>query len=800
MALFDFFKKKPAPAPAPEKKNDPYQAPAPRQDPPYSAPSSWPEPKYTPAPKPSAPVPAPAPAPKPSVPTPAPAPAPRPSAPTPAPASAPRPSAPAPDKQPQHRPRNSGPMPQWPKYGCSVEDLIAATQFKVFLDASFVKGPGFAPFRASWQKGRVNQFATRFYFIPACEKQKLTPQEQQLLDNADCREFLCSSLDDCFVQMVNKGLNWNVLWLTENSELGIAAQNAARKTNKIYLRWYGMDTGGKLKSLAAANSPRPAAPKSAGDRQPAPTVFQPATQPARIARSLNPAAVVPAKGAAVTAAGSAGRYMLMEPVMTDHSSITYKTNDPAYFAKIYTAGALKIDLFENKAKRMVREKITIPGVCWPQDILTDSRGAFVGILVPASGGVQLSRSIFNGTSGIEKHFPAWDKRDICTVALTILRTVCALQKAGVYFGCFNPSSVYIESARKVYFVDADAWQIEGYPVISRNITFTPPELLGEDKKLHMFTADEENYQAALLAFMLMMPGKYPYAKRNRKAEDDSIRNMSFPFSIGGDMKRSEDAERPSGAWQIVWDHLPYRLCSNFYHSFHQKGNYAQPGTRLNASTWLSQIEQFEKHLSTADGAQSRKLFPETFRRDGKRNFVRCKVCGKEHPDFYFLRSIRMQRERINIWDKGYRVCLPCAVDRSQSPSASFTCKCCGKTYYYTNQTQIMHEIGKLDFDWTEQKWCRNCKKQTVRCTRCQKEVPVYQLKEFHDKQRNLRRNVCGSCFSDLINEEKQRKNMVYRTVTCRNCRRTFNITYGDKEYFDKKGQSLPSRCPSCRGR
>ena len=781
MSLFDLFRKKSAPAPTPVKKAEPVPVPVKKPDPvppveqapaapvrPPVAPKETPRPVFTPQPS--------------------------------AVKKFPESGAPASEKPVQPHPRNSGYMPQWPKFGSTVDTLIAASQFKVFIDATFVKGPGFAAFRSMWQKGRVNQLATRYYFIPSFEKQKLTPQEQLLVTNADCKEFVCDNVDDCIAQITNKGLKWNILWLTENSELGIAAQNAAKASGKIYLRWYGMDAEGKLKSLATANPPRPAAPRPAADRQDAPKLFQPASQPVLISRALNPAAAVPAKGASVTAAASAKRYSLLEPIMTDHASITYKTNDPAYFAKIYTATVLKLDLFENKAKRMIQEKVNIPGVCWPQDILTDHRGTFVGILVPASSGVQLSRSILSGASGIEKHFPGWDKRDICAVALTILRTVCTLQKAGIYFGCFNPASVYVESARKVYFVDADTWQIEGYPVISRNITFTPPELLPIEKKLHMFTADEENYQAALLAFMLMMPGKYPYAKRNRKADDDSIRNMSFPFSIGGDMKRSEDAERPSGAWQIAWDHLPYRLCSNFYHTFHQNGNYAKPGTRLDAFTWISLIEQFEKHLATAEGAQSRKLFPETFRRDGKRNFVRCKICGKEHPDFYFLRSIRVQRERVNIWDKGYRVCLPCAVDRSESPSAKFTCRSCQKTYYYTNQTQIMHEIGKLDFDWTEQKWCHNCKKQTVRCTRCQKEVPVYQLKEFQDKQRNLRRNVCGSCFGDLINEEKQRRNMVYRTATCRNCHRSFTITYGDKEHFESKGYSLPTRCPSCRGR
>lgn len=689
---------------------------------------------------------------------------------------------------------------QWPRYGTSVEGLVAAVQIKVFVDASFVKGPAFAPFCQEWKKHRVNQFATRYYFIPSYEKQRLSPEEQQAISGEDCREFSGRDPVDCFAHMVAKGLKWNILWLTESSKQGITAQDAARKTNTIYLRWYGMDVTGKLKSLSVPAVDRSTNRATAWEKAAPTMIFPHSTQLIHVGRTADPARTVPRKDGIVTAPCIGKRYTLQEPVMTDHSSITYKTDDDTYFAKIYTPDALRIDLFENKAKRMVREKINLPGVCWPQDILKDANGRFVGILVPASAGVQLSQSIFSGTSGIQKHFPSWDKRNICSVALTILRTVYALQKLGVIFGCFNPASVYIVSTNRVYFVDADAWQIEGYPVLSRNLTFTPPELLGDQKKVRLFTADEENYQTALLAFMLMMPGKYPYAKKNRKTDDDSLRNMSFPFSIGVDMRRSEDAERPSSAWQIVWDHLPYKLCFNFYNSFHHSGNFSKPGTRLRGYIWIEQIEQFAKSLSTAEGAQSRILFPATFRRDGKRTFVQCKICGKEHPEFYFLRKVRMQGEMINIWDRGYRVCLPCAVDRSNSPDAQFTCKCCGRTYYYTNRTHIMHEIGKLDYDWNAQKWCRDCKKQTIRCTRCHKEVPVYQLKEFRDEQRNQRRSVCGSCFGELINEEKQRKNAVYRTAICRNCNRPFNITQGEKVYFESKGYSMPTRCPSCRGR
>ncbi len=526
-------------------------------------------------------------------------------------------------------------------------------------------------------------------------------------------------------------------------------------------------------------------------------VFTPATQFATIKKAAHIPSLIPQSGHKVVTTNTSEKITLKTPVMTDHSSITYSTDKSGMFAKIYTKNALNIDLYENKAKRMVEETINIKGVCWPKALLTNESGEFVGILVPASKGIQLNRSILSGISGINQFFPAWTKKELCAVAHTIINTICKLHKTGVLLGCFNPASIYIVSATEVYFVDTDNWQIEGYPTLSRNITFTPPELLSEHKKPHLFNRDEENYQIALLAFMLMMPGKYPYAKRRKGDDFDSIKNMSFPFSVGDDMRRSSDAERPSGVWQIIWDHLPYQMCNCFYNSFHANGKFSKPGTRLKDYKWVNIVDEYYNNLLSGKYAESIPLVPRTFRHDGKREFARCAICGQDHPTFYFLRSIRIQNEKINIWDKGYRVCLPCAVDKSQ---VSFTCKSCGRTFYYTNRTRIMHEIGRLNFDWSAQKWCGDCKKHSTKCSRCGNEVPIYQLKEFKDKRRNLTKNVCGNCFSELINAEKRWKDEIYTTSICRQCGRPFAIKNGEAEFFAQKGMNLPSRCPSCRGR
>ncbi len=527
--------------------------------------------------------------------------------------------------------------------------------------------------------------------------------------------------------------------------------------------------------------------------------FKLIANPASVERSVRSPNRVPTAGERVITKYNGIVLYLKEALMTDHISITYATNHVDFFAKIYIVDVLRLDMLENKANRMLREKIDIPGVCWPIDILNDNNGYFVGILVPASRGVQLTRSIFNGATGLSQFFPQWNKIDLCVLTVTILDKIQKVHDLGLLFGCINPASIYIAGTQDVYFVDTDSWQVERYPALSHNQTFTPPELLRDNKTLLIYTMDQENYQIAVLAFMLMMPGKFPYTKGKNADERDSIIDMAFPFSVGGGMRRSRDAERPSGIWRIVWDHLPYQMCDGFYNTFHSNGKYAQPGYRLDTTKWIKMTKDFNDTLMTSNGAGSRSMFPRTFRRDGKRVFVRCKICGQEHPDYYFIHSIHVQQEKIDIWERGYRICLPCASDQS---NMSFRCECCGRQFYYTNRTKVLHEIGKSDFDFKKQRWCKDCKKRTIKCGHCGQEVPIYQMREFEDRLRNLRTSVCGNCFKELIEKSKQEKeawkNSVGRWVSCRSCGRSFSITNGEIEYFSRKGYNLPTRCPNCR--
>ena len=162
-----------------------------------------------------------------------------------------------------------------------------------------------------------------------------------------------------------------------------------------------------------------------------------------------------------------------------------------------------------------------------------------------------------------------------------------------------------------------------------------------------------------------------------------------------------------------------------------------------------------------------------------------------------MHYIYIQNEKVDVWNRGYRICLPCSSGQSNE---FFVCECCGKKYYYTNRTKVLQEIGRLDFDFKQQRWCKYCKKTTQACPRCHKQVPLYQMTTFEDRRRNQRLTVCGSCKKELIDEAARWRNGVAARIRCKACGKIFDFTNAEAEFYESKGYERPTRCKECRGK
>ena len=113
----------------------------------------------------------------------------------------------------------------------------------------------------------------------------------------------------------------------------------------------------------------------------------------------------------------------------------------------------------------------------------------------------------------------------------------------------------------------------------------------------------------------------------------------------------------------------------------------------------------------------------------------------------------------------------------KNPKATYIrCKLCG---------------NEVDEERTEQGICQSCLKkgEIYHCAKCGCEMIYTNYQKYI--RRIPRYEVCKDCIN--------KRNMVYTTVRCAQCGKTFEITNGEKEFFDKKGFQLPKKCKECRG-
>lgn len=147
------------------------------------------------------------------------------------------------------------------------------------------------------------------------------------------------------------------------------------------------------------------------------------------------------------------------------------------------------------------------------------------------------------------------------------------------------------------------------------------------------------------------------------------------------------------------------------------------------------------------------------------------------------------------------------------------CKCCGNTIYLSYFDKYIH--GKSPSDL-----CENC--SIAICSKCKNEFyipnkkkdtlisnnkPLLCPKCYNESNEEISIGNCYVCgkpirikkyilekYPNIVNTKihKECSNLVYKKLTCIKCFSTFSITYGEKQYFENKGLSLPKKCKNCR--
>lgn len=430
-------------------------------------------------------------------------------------------------------------------------------------------------------------------------------------------------------------------------------------------------------------------------------------------------------------------------------SITYETDMPAYYAKLYNQTELTVYRYE-KCMLMLKCQPQIPGVCWPVDALYDEEKKFIGMLIPKVEGRPLHLAIFN-TTELLKNFPIWQRVDVVTLAITMLEKILALHQKNILFGCINPASILVVDQHTVYFTDTDQYQIEGFPCLRRNILFMPPELQGRQD---VFLAEKQNecFAITVLAFMTLLPGKFPYERSMTENISDNIIKMKFPYAYG----EQHSEATPPGFWRFVWSHLTPYVKELFFNTFKHGGKYSLSGNRKDVATVLNMLRKYKTELASEETRQydpkSLELFPTTFRRSKVNTLVNCACCGQE-----YRKVIRQSTLLKDTEAQSEPICHNCWSTRTNE---SFKCEGCEKQFYYSKgEVYIRHKK-----QYAPQRLCFACKRKKEICKSCGKEVYSHKLL----------RGVCEYCRETVPCSEcgKRLKPEHLRQGRCKACNTT----------------------------
>lgn len=434
-----------------------------------------------------------------------------------------------------------------------------------------------------------------------------------------------------------------------------------------------------------------------------------------------------------------------------------------YFDKKLTSYKL------SKIDALIASGLSIEGVCFPTAHLYNSKGAFVGYLMPKADGKKLDVSVFKGEGGMGRYFASWTRQDLVNLAISILTIIKKIHESGILIGDINGSNILVKSPTEVYFVDTDSFQINDYPCPVGTMEFTAPEIQGKNYNSFLRTIGNENFAVAVLLFRLMMFGLNPYAQQGGAGIEHNIRTGDFSFPY----KEKSNNKIPKGDWCYFWSHLFFKLKEHFYYTFRKGEVRFEEKKRPGVNVWLKDLLFYKKQLEdgTLEGIdkESLKMFPKTYKKKKGEVYRTCMLCHQEKPE--------------NLVSKN-GCCYECLRGLTEG-----VCTKCGKTFLYRNDLALKY--GSI---------------YTSICAECSRK------REEEEKRRRLEEIRRKECARKREEEERRRrleenrrkeceyKNSVYKYETCTACHRKFEITNGEHDFFVSKGLDVPKRCKDCRAK
>lgn len=177
-------------------------------------------------------------------------------------------------------------------------------------------------------------------------------------------------------------------------------------------------------------------------------------------------------------------------------------------------------------------------VAWPQDILIDQQGKFVGFTMPR---VNSKHHIFAASRERErvKLYPNYTWKTAILIAYNLTVAVKIVHQTNAVVGDLNPNNIMIDERGHVTLIDTDSFNITNkrtgkvYKCTVGVPEMLPPELQGKDlsKPGSVFTKQTDSFALAIHIFNLLMNNCHPFGCLNHNKSRSSSSNNPIVSNI-----------------------------------------------------------------------------------------------------------------------------------------------------------------------------------------------------------------------------------------------------------------------------
>lgn len=177
-------------------------------------------------------------------------------------------------------------------------------------------------------------------------------------------------------------------------------------------------------------------------------------------------------------------------------------------------------------------------VAWPQDVLTDQEGRFVGYVMPR---VNSQHHIFAASRERERVnlYPNYTWKTAILIAYNLALAVKVIHNTNAVVGDMNPNNIMIDGMGHVTLIDTDSFNITNkktgkiYKCTVGVSEMLPPELQGKNlaKSNSVFTKQTDNFALSIHIFNLLMNNCHPFGCKGLNNSQSSSSNNPIVYNI-----------------------------------------------------------------------------------------------------------------------------------------------------------------------------------------------------------------------------------------------------------------------------